>query len=299
MKFLPYIGLALVALAAVAFVVLPLWKTAESKKAKALLAGAVALFVLGIGGGVYWVVGEPQLALRDALGTDSREIGALAPMLIERVRKNPDDEQAWFYLARIYITAGDAGQAAGALSKAVEAGRRHGRESADLYTAQGELLIQANNGQVTPAAMAALQSALRLDPRNAPARYYLGMAAAQKGDNAAAANYWQSLLADLGPDNTQLRSDLTDRLASLGAATARVTGKDGAPDPMAMVASLAARLQKQPNDPPGWLRLIRAYSVLGETAKAKEALATARKTVGVDATVKAALDSQAKELKLE
>jgi cytochrome c-type biogenesis protein CcmH len=124
------------------------------------------------------------------------------------------------------------------------------------------------------------------------------MAAAQKGDNATAANYWQSLLADI-PTTSPLRSELIDRLASLGAAPSRLMGKDGTPDPLAMVAGLAERLKKEPNDPAGWLRLIRAYSVLGETAKAKEALATARKTVGGDMTVKAALDEQAKELKLE
>lgn len=298
MKFLPYIGFALVALAAMAFVALPLWKATESRKTKALLGAAVALFVLAIGIGVYWTVGEPRLALREGLGTESRELGALTPMLIDRVRKNPNDEQAWLYLARIYITAGDAGQAASALGKVVQIGRRQGRESADLNTAYGELLLQDARGQVTPAALEAFTTALRLDPRNAPARYYLGMAAAQKGDNARAAQYWQSLLAEV-PPASPLRGELVDRLASIGAAPSRVMGKDGAPDPTAMVAGLAERLKKSPNDPAGWLRLIRAYTVLGETQKAKDALATARKTVGMDRTVKAALDSEAKELKLE
>jgi cytochrome c-type biogenesis protein CcmH len=298
-KFVPYIGFALVALAAAAFVLVPLWKAAESRKAKALLGGAVALFVLGIGVGVYWAVGEPRLALRDALGTESGDIGALTPLLIERVRQNPNDQQAWLYLARIYLTASDARQAAGALGHAIEAGRKSGgQESPDLHTAHGELLVQASGGQITPAAMEAFNTALRLDPANAPARYYLGMAAAQKKDNATAAKYWQSLLADV-PANSPLRSELVDRLASIGAAPQRVLGKDGAPDPTAMVAGLAERLKKDPNDPAGWLRLIRAYHVLGEFDKAKEALATARKTVGADATVKAALDEQAKELKLE
>jgi cytochrome c-type biogenesis protein CcmH len=298
-KFVPYIGFALVALAAVAFAALPLWRAAESRKAKALLGGAVALFVLGVGIGVYWAVGEPRLALREALGTESGELGALTPLLIERVRANPNDQQAWMYLARIYLTAGDARQAAGALGHAITAGRKSGsEESADLNTAHGELLVQAGGGQVTPAAVAAFNTALKVDPQNAPARYYLGMAAAQKGDNATAGKYWQSLLAEL-PPASPLRSELIDRLASVGSAPARVTGKDGAPDPMAMVAGLAERLKKQPNDPAGWLRLIRAYNVLGEFDKAKEALATARKTVGADVTVKAALDEQAKELKLE
>jgi cytochrome c-type biogenesis protein CcmH len=297
-KFLPYILFVLVALSAVAFVALPLWRTAESRKAKALLAGAVALFVLGIGIGVYWHVGEPRLALRAALSPEQGDLGSLASVMIERVRKNANDEEAWLYLAGVYKAADDAGQAADALGKAQEIGRRQGRQSVDLTTAYGELLIQANSGRITPIAVSAFESALRLDPKNAPARYYLGMAAAQKSDNATATQYWQSLLADV-PNPSALRSNLIDRLASLGAAPARVMGKDGTPDPTAMVAGLAARLKQSPNDPAGWLRLINAYSVLGETQKAKEALATARKTVGVDATVKAALDEQAKELKLE
>ncbi|MDA0998350.1 MAG: c-type cytochrome biogenesis protein CcmI [Proteobacteria bacterium] len=40
-----------------------------------------------------------------------------------------------------------------------------------------------------------------------------------------------------------------------------------------MVERLAGRLAENPNDPEGWQRLIRAYEVLGETAKAAEAKA--------------------------
>ena len=101
------------------------------------------------------------------------------------------------------------------------------------------------------------------------------------------------------PANSPLHSELVDRLASIGAAPPAVAGAGGAPDISAMVSGLAARLKSNPNDPQGWLRLIRAYSVLGETDKAKEALATARKSVGADASVKAALDSEATELKLQ
>jgi cytochrome c-type biogenesis protein CcmH len=297
-SFVPYIGFALVALAAVAFVAWPLWRSAESRKAKALLAGAVALFVLGIGIGVYWTVGQPQLALREAKGIDSGELGALTPLLIQRVRENPDDQQSWLYLTRIYITAGDARQAAAALGNALRIGKKRGQESVDLYTAHGELLVQAGGNRVEGAAVEAFNNALRLDPKNAPARYYLGIAAQQAGDIKGAQTQWQALMADL-PANAPLRSELVDRLASLGAPTARVAGQGGAPDIHAMVTGLAERLKKEPNDPAGWLRLIRAYSVLGESDKAKEALASARKSVGSDATVKAALDAQAKELKLE
>ena len=297
MSFVPYIGFALVALLAVAFVAWPLRRVAESRKAKLLLGAAVALFVLGIGIGVYWTVGEPHLALREAKGIESGEIGALTPLLIKRVRDNPDDSQAWLYLTRIYITAGDARQAAGALGQALRVAKSRGQANADLYTAHGELLVQAGVNQVNERAAASFTEALRLDPKNAPARYYLGMAAQQKGDIKAAQAYWQSLMADI-PTNSPLRSELVDRLASLGAPTARVASQGGAPDIHAMVTGLEARLAKEPNDPHGWLRLIRAWSVLGDSDKAKAALASARKSVGGDATVKAALDTQAKELQL-
>ena len=298
MTFLPYIGFALVALAAAAFAAWPAWRAAESKGARLLTMAAVALFVLGVGAGIYLMVGQPKLALREAQGIASRDPNGLAPMLIKRVRANPDDEQAWIFLARIYVTAGDASQAAGAFGRAVLAARKHGRETPDLDNAYGELMVQAAGGQVPPGAVSAFNAALAADPKNVPARYYLGMAAAQKGDRATAQRYWMSVLDDV-PANAPLHSDLVDRLASIGAAPPSIAGAGGAPDISAMVAGLAARLQKNPNDAAGWLRLIRAYSVLGDTDKAKTALATARMTVGADASVKSALDSEAAELKLQ
>jgi cytochrome c-type biogenesis protein CcmH len=298
LSFVPYIVLAVLALIAALFAAVPVWRMGGTKKARALLAGAVVLFVAGIGAGVYLVVGQPRLALREAEGLASRDPNSLAPMLIKRVRQNPDDEQAWVYLARIYLTAGDAGQAAGAFGRAVLAARKHGRETPDLDSAYGEMLVQAAGGEVVPGAVSAFSAALAADPKSAPARYYLGMAAAQKGDRATAQRYWQGLLDEI-PANAPLHSELVDRLASIGAAPPAVAGAGGAPDINAMVEGLAARLKARPDDPQGWLRLIRAYSVLGETDKAKAALAAARKSVGADRTVKAALDSEAAELKLE
>jgi cytochrome c-type biogenesis protein CcmH len=39
-----------------------------------------------------------------------------------------------------------------------------------------------------------------------------------------------------------------------------------------MVQRLADKLEENPNDKKGWLRLARAYKVLGEVEKAKKAL---------------------------
>jgi cytochrome c-type biogenesis protein CcmH len=103
---------------------------------------------------------------------------------------------------------------------------------------------------------------------------------------------WNSLLADL-PANSPVRSDLVDRIAAL---TARSGG--GPPDVGAMVVRLAERLKTDPNDPSGWQRLIRAYAVLGDKAKAQAALGNARKAMVGRGDVLAALDAEQKELGL-
>jgi cytochrome c-type biogenesis protein CcmH len=65
-----------------------------------------------------------------------------------------------------------------------------------------------------------------------------------------------------------------------------------------MVAQLASRLDANPNDLEGWLRLIRAYSVLGESEKAGAALNRARTVFANDAQAQAALAQAAKEATL-
>src|SRR5450631_4241385 len=100
----------MIALAAIGFGTFALWR--RNVKGGALLAGAIALFLLGIGGGTYWMVGRPGLATRAAQGLGTRDINGLIPFLIARVRKEPGDLQAWLYLARAYMTVNDANDAA-------------------------------------------------------------------------------------------------------------------------------------------------------------------------------------------
>ena len=61
----------------------------------------------------------------------------------------------------------------------------------------------------------------------------------------------------------------------------------------AMVDGLAARLAADPNDAAGWARLIRAYGVLGETAKRDDALRRATARFGDQPDIVAALKAAA------
>jgi cytochrome c-type biogenesis protein CcmH len=62
---------------------------------------------------------------------------------------------------------------------------------------------------------------------------------------------------------------------------------------------LAERLKHAPNDPEGWRRLVRSYAVLGEADKARAALADARHVFTGNKAELAALDAEARTLKLE
>jgi cytochrome c-type biogenesis protein CcmH len=285
---LPLIGFAVVALIAIAFAAVPLWRKAKGK-ARALLLAAVALFMLAIGGGTYVLLGRPHLALREAQGLESRDVGALVPYLIQRVREKPNDTRAWRYLAQAYMSANDARDAAKALAREIAL---VGKGDPTLDAAYGEALVLENRGTVPAEAEEAFNNALKIDPHSAPARFYLGLAKASRNDRTGALALWQSLLADI-PTDAPLHQMLVDRIAML---TSQAPG--GAPNPRAMVDMLAARLKADPNDALGWVRLMKAYTVLGETEKAKQALADARKAFPDNQDAQTAFNTAAKALKI-
>jgi len=239
-------------------------------------------------------VGRPHLAQREATGLKTHEVNGLIPYLIQRVRQYPQDARAWRYLAQAYMEAQDPRDAAKAFAKVIEL---TGQGDAALDAAYGEALVLANNGAVPPEAEKAFATALAVDPHNAPARFYLGLAKAAHNDRAGAIQLWQSLLNDT-PVTSPLHQLLVDRLAIL-TSQAVAGGQGGAPNPRAMVAMLAARLKADPNDALGWVRLMRAYTVLGETEKAKQALADARKAFSDNKDAQTAFTTAAKALKLE
>lgn len=291
MKAILIICLVLVVLLAIAFAVAPL---AQSKnlKGRFLLMGSIALVLLGIGGGTYWMLGQPYLAWRSAQGVETRDINGLIGLLIRRVRQAPGDLQAWVYLGRGYMGAGDPGDAAKAYARAVAIADHAGHPNAGLDSLYGEALVASANGQVSDEAADAFRAALKLDPQEPASRFFMGDWLAAHGAKPAALALWNGLLSEL-PSNSPLHQALVDRIAMLSAQAG------AAPDPKAMVAMLAARLKENPNDAGGWQRLIRAYMVLGDRAQAQDALASARKTFANRRDVLDALEGEAKQLKLD
>lgn len=278
-----FLGLALVA---AAFAVWPVLKR-KGMPAK-MLAAAVTLAVLGIGLGTYVMLGSPGLAFRSLTGARANDLPGLIAELSVKVRNTPNDPRGWTLLGQGYLTLGDGQDAAAAFKRAAEVAPVSQRPA--LLSAYGEALVQASSGAVTPQAEAVFEAVLKANPKDQAARYFLGLAYASRHENDKAAALWQSLLADAA--TPKLRSELIDRLAAL-------KGQSGqAPDISAMVAGLAARLKSQPNDPEGWQRLVRAYAVLGDRDKAEKAVSDARAALKDNKLAMAAIDEEAKELKI-
>ena len=66
-----------------------------------------------------------------------------------------------------------------------------------------------------------------------------------------------------------------------------------------MVARLANKMKDAPKNLAGWLRLVRAYSVMGDKDKAKAALATARTNFPDNEKALEQLNEMAKGLALD
>jgi cytochrome c-type biogenesis protein CcmH len=152
----------------------------------------------------------------------------------------------------------------------------------DLWELLGQALVGEGGGEADADAQDAFRHLLSLDPGNANARYFLARARIAGGDVAGGLADWRALQAALPPSDprsTALARDIA-QVSSTGHLPAEISQPDdsvGQPQIQAMVDGLAARLQANPDDPAGWVRLVRAYTVLGETDRRDAALAAARR----------------------
>jgi cytochrome c-type biogenesis protein CcmH len=144
-------------------------------------------------------------------------------------------------------------------------------------------------------------AALRADPEQAAARYYLARARIADGDVAGGLAEWRALAARL-PAADPRRASLAAEISNV-AATGRLAAADEPVAPASaeiaaaiqhMVDGLANRLRAHPDDPNGWIRLVRAYAVLGEANARDQALQSARSRFAQRPDVVAALEAAAK-----
>jgi cytochrome c-type biogenesis protein CcmH len=156
--------------------------------------------------------------------------------------------------------------------------------------------VSENGGQPSPESDNAFREALKRDPKAIAARFHLARSKVMAGDKAGGIADWRGLMNDLPPDDAR-RAALRQSIAEAQSETPAMAAAppDGQLEMIrGMVAGLAARLERQPNDAEGWVRLVRSYAVLGDAAKRDAALAQARKQFAGKPTIQAELDAAAK-----
>jgi len=165
-------------------------------------------------------------------------------------------------------------------------------------------------GVVTADAKAEFERAVALNADDPKANYFLGLAAEQDGRKTDAAAIWQAMLAK-APADAPWRPLVQAALVRVGGAaapalsdSAMAVAKDmNDTDRSAMIRGmvdrLATRLKQNGDDVEGWLRLVRAYLVMGERDKAMSASSDARQAVANDAERLRQLNEGLKNLGLD
>jgi cytochrome c-type biogenesis protein CcmH len=285
----------------------------------------VALVLLPFGAAILYLTlgspdlpGQPQAARRE-MPPEQRSIADLVGRVEAHLEGNPEDGRGWEVIGPVYMRLGRYDDAVKARRNSLRLLGSAAVREADL----GEALTGAANGIVTAEAKAAFDRALVFDPEDFRARYFSGLAAEQDGRPKDAADIWTKLLAGAPEDAAWIgfvRESLlrVDPNASVPQARPKVASPD-APGPSAadvaaanqmspeqrntmvrgMVARLAERLKQDGSDVDGWLRLLRAYMVLGDKEQARASAADARRALEGNADGLRRLDEAVKGLGLE
>ena len=203
-------------------------------------AGLLLLLLPAAAVAIYLDIGSPDLpalpfADRTSAPAENQQMVAATAQLEAQMKAHPEDPKGWAMLAGSEGQLGRYAEAAAAYGKSIALLQAaHQPVPAILASLQGESLTAAAEGQVTPAAKAAFEAALAIDPKDARARFYLALGESQAGHLEAALVAWVALESELprrcalaphggGPD----RGDRQEARARSGEASRPQAGAPG------------------------------------------------------------------------
>jgi cytochrome c-type biogenesis protein CcmH len=288
--------------------------TSGSARLAMVLAGLVPIATLA----TYLILGSPDQPARPFVANAGKVL-AKAPVeelvakVEARLASNPGDGQGWDVIAPVYFRLQRFGDAADAYGRALQILG----DTTQRLAGFAEATIMENNGIVTEPARLAYEKLLKREPGRLEPRFWLALAKEQDGKRSEAASDYKAILAE-APADAPWRSLVVERLAAVdGQAAAppvlppargpsaddvkaadQMSDKDRTQMIAGMVDGLAKRLEANPQDLPGWTRLVQSYVVLGEKAKAAKALGDARRHLAGDAAAVTQLTDLAKSLGL-
>src|ERR1700676_1337249 len=286
----------------------PIASSISLRRSAAIMA-LVGLPIVAVA--LYLPIGSPRLgdfplAQRSRAPDVTQPLDNLVAQVEAHLEKNPTDGRGWSVLAPVLARLGRYDEAVRAYHNSITYNGDSAQRRADL----GEAIAGAAGGVITAAAKAEFERAIALNADDAKASYFLGLAAAQDGRPAEAGSIWRAMLAR-APADAPWRPLVQAALARVGGSPAPALSDDAvaAAKDMSetdrgamirgMVERLADRLKQDGDDVEGWLRLVRAYMVMGDRDKAMSALTDARQAVANDAERLRQLNEGLKNLGLD
>lgn len=271
--------------------------------------------------------GTPDAPLEARIADPGDDVDLLIAKVERHLATAPEDGNGWNVLAPVYFRIGRYDDAELAYRNAI----RILGPDAERMSGLGETIVVRNDGIVTDDAQMAFQAALKIEPNNPRADFYLALALEQSGRRAEALAAFQNIAKASPPTapwmplvNQHIAANSAGvPLANAPAATAEAPAQQNA-NPAApgnptaedianaqamsdadrsemirgMVASLDARLKEDPNNFEGWMRLVRSYAMLDDKERAEAALQEGLKTFPAEGTQGQQLIAMARELGL-
>ena len=221
------------------------------------LAIGLAVFMVAVVGGGYWLVGtpaalasNPAAAMAAANGNDAGaadnagEGGAKHPMsfdkiqsmaegLAARLKDDPNDATGWAMLARSYMVLGRYPEAVPAFKRATALVH----DDAQLYADYADALAMANDRNLSGEPMALVAQALKIDPNNLKALTLAGTDAFERKDYATTIKDWEKV-AQLGANDSEFVQQVRQGIAEARDLAAKAGVK--VPPPAAGTAMPAA-----------------------------------------------------------
>ncbi|MEI7598947.1 MAG: c-type cytochrome biogenesis protein CcmI [Aestuariivirga sp.] len=276
----------------------------------AWMAIAATLIVPAVALPLYRKAGNPQLpdvphAWRMENAEKNGDMDALMAKVEQHLEANPDDLQGWQILAPAYRRDQRWQDAAEAYRNIVRLSPPDAANISDY----AEAMVMGNQGMVPAPAHVLFQQALKLDPKFPKARFYDALALKQEGKTDEAKAAFDAFLKDTPADapwRPMLLAEMQDTKAkppALDQQTMADASNMSAGDQQAMIRSMVdgldQKLAANPDNLDGWLRLIRARTVLGDTDKARAAYKKALETFSGSQDALAQIGALGKEMNLE
>lgn len=204
------------------------------------LVAAFLVPLIGYGFYLHWGASD-KLQLAREFAEQPRSMAEMTARLERAVKAQPDSAEAWYFLARTYMSQERAADAVPAYQRVAElAGRQP-----DILGQWAQALYFAGDRQWSEQIEALTSEALQADPHEVTSLGLLGIAAFEQERFADAIQYWERLVATLpaeDPSREAIQGGIERAREQLGATGEAQTAQAGAAETAPKEAGLTVKV---------------------------------------------------------